>query len=252
MVSLPARIENGGCPRRTLTRKHVNTLTRKQVLRSLDWLTDFFSNFFTWMEALPPLWAYVTLFIVAYGENVVPPIPGDMVVVFAGYMAGVGELDLLAVIGLATVGGALGFMSMYAIGYRVGQAVLTSDRYRWLPREGIETAQGWLDRYGYGVVAANRFLSGARSVISLAVGIAQMRAVPVLVWSTFSAAVWCGLICYGGYVVGDNWPLVVEYVRAYGRIVASLLAVGAVAFLVYRYVAKEGEPEAKEGGEQDA
>jgi membrane protein DedA with SNARE-associated domain len=211
-------------------------------------LTEFFANFFDWMEALPAVWAYATLFIIAYGENVVPPIPGDMVVVFAGYMAGVGLLDLWLVVVLSTVGGAAGFMSMYAIGYYAGRQALTSDRYSWLPRSGIKKAQSWMDRYGFGVVAANRFLSGARSVISLTVGAAQMKPVPTLWWSTFSSALWCGLISTGGYFVGDNWRLVVEYVRAYGRWMVILLSVIAVIFAVRWYLTSG---RAEEGGSED-
>lgn len=198
-------------------------------------LADAFSNFFTWMEALPPIWAYVTLLIIAYGENVVPPIPGDMVVVFGGYMAGVGLLDLWLVIVISTAGGAAGFMTVYEVGRRVGHAAIESERYGWLPRSGFEKARRWMERYGYGVVAANRFLSGARSVISLTVGAAQMKPGPTLLWSTVSAALWCTLIASGGYVVGDNWRLVVEYLRAYGRWMLALLAVVAVIALVRWY-----------------
>lgn len=214
-------------------------------------MLEWFTNFFTWMEGLSPIWAYVTLFIIAYGENVAPPIPGDMVVVFGGYLAGLGQLHLGIVIFLSTVGGALGFMTMFAIGARLGKAVLDPDRFRWLPRNGIEKAQRWLQTYGYGVVAANRFLSGARSVISLTAGMGQMDAWRTFWWCTLSALVWTGLISYAGYAVGDNWQLVVTYLRAYGRVVLTLLlAVGAV-FVGRWYWNRRGTPAGKgeNGGE---
>jgi membrane protein DedA with SNARE-associated domain len=192
-------------------------------------MLDWFSDFFAWMEALPAVWAYVTLFVIAYGENVVPPIPGDMVVVFGGYMAGIGQLSLVVVIVLSTLGGALGFMSMYAVGYRVGAAVMDPDRLSWLPQEGFEKARRWVRRYGFGVVAANRFLSGARSVISLTVGMAQMSAWKTAFWCTLSALLWTGLISYAGFAVGENWEIVAVYLRAYGRLVLGiLLLIGAV------------------------
>ena len=52
---------------------------------------------------------------------------------------------------------------------RLPETTLDPDRYRWLPKQYIFKAQVWMKRWGYGVVAANRFLSGARSVISLTV-----------------------------------------------------------------------------------
>lgn len=186
-------------------------------------LLDGVSDFFTWMKALPAVWAYLTLFVIAYGENVLPPIPGDMVVVFAGYLAGVNQLHLGVVILLSTAGGALGFMTMYAVGYKLGRSVLNPDRLRWLPRQGFDRAQRWIHEYGYGVIAANRFLSGARSVISLTAGMFQMETTRTAWWCTVSALVWTGLISYAGYAVGENWDVVVDYLRAYGRIVLVLL-----------------------------
>jgi membrane protein DedA with SNARE-associated domain len=201
------------------------------------------------MKALPPVWAYLTLLVIAYGENVMPPIPGDMVVVFGGYMAGLGLLDLGMVIVLSTVGGALGFMSMYAIGYRLGRSVLQPGRLQWLPQEQFETAQRWIRRYGYGVVAANRFLSGARSVISLTVGMAQMSPWKTFGWCTVSAAVWTGLISYAGYSVGENWEIVVTYLRAYGRTVLVLLILAAAATVAYRVYGPGGADD--DGGRGD-
>jgi membrane protein DedA with SNARE-associated domain len=186
-------------------------------------LLDGVSDFFTWMKALSPVWAYLTLLVIAYGENVLPPIPGDMVVVFAGYLAGIGQLHLGLVILLSTVGGALGFMSMYAVGYKLGRSILNPDRLRWLPRQGFDRAQRWLHQYGYGVIAANRFLSGARSVISLTAGMFRMNVRRTAWWCTVSALVWTALISYAGYAVGENWDLVVQYLRTYGRIVLTVL-----------------------------
>ncbi|PSQ73104.1 MAG: DedA family protein [Bacteroidetes bacterium QH_6_64_77] len=150
------------------------------------------------MKALSPVWAYLTLLIIAYGENVMPPIPGDVVVVFGGYLASRGQLHLGVVILLSTVGGAVGFMTMYAVGYKLGRAVRDPDRLRWFPQESFDRAQRWIEEYGYGVIAANRFLSGARSVI------------------------------YAGYAVGENWGLVVQYLRTYGRVVLTLLVLLAL------------------------
>lgn len=196
---------------------------------------DWFSDFFVWMQGLPAVWAYATLLVIAYGENVAPPIPGDMVVVFGGYLAGLGQLHLGVVILLSTVGGALGFMTVFALGYRLGQTVLESDRLRWLPRDGVEKARRWIHQYGYGVVAANRFLSGARSVISLAAGLARMGPWQTFGWCTVSAFVWTALISYAGYAVGDNWEIVVVYLRAYGRIILILLLLVGGALLARWY-----------------
>jgi membrane protein DedA with SNARE-associated domain len=187
-------------------------------------MSELISDFFNWMQALSPLWAYVAIIVVAYGENVLPPIPGDMIVVFGGYLAGIGMLNLAVVILLSTVGGALGFMTMYAVGYVIGDAVLDPDRLRWLPKRYIGKVEHWLKRWGYGLVAVNRFLSGLRSVISVTVGVTRMHAGKTAVLCTFSAAVWTTLIATAGYFIGENWPVIGEYLSNYGQVVLVLIA----------------------------
>ena len=211
-----------------------------------DWLPAFVE----WMEQIPPLWAYLAIFAIAYGENVIPPIPGDMVVVFGGYLVGVGKLSMWLVVLLGTVGGALGFMTMYAVGYLVGEKVLEQRRIQWLPMDRVDPVRRWLRRWGYGVVAANRFLSGARSVISLTVGMAETPVMQTAAFATLSAAVWTSLIAYGGYALGENWPLVGQYIRAYGEFVLLALAILAVAFLAkYLYSRRFGSGgDGNEGG----
>ena len=197
-------------------------------------MAELFADIFTWIEALPPLMAYGIIFIVAYGENVVPPIPGDMVIVFGGYLAGIGQLNFFIVWILAIAGGVLGFMSMYAVGRRVGMAVYDPNRFKWLPKRYLEKTRAWVSRWGYGVVAANRFLSGARSVISLTVGMAKKNAFNTMLFSTVSAIAWTGLMVYGGYAIGENWQVVGEYIRVWGVLIVSLMVVGAVIFFVRR------------------
>jgi membrane protein DedA with SNARE-associated domain len=187
-----------------------------------------------WMEGLPAVWAYLVVLGIAYGENVCPPIPGDMVVVFGGYLAGSGALSLPVVVALAVLGGVLGFMTVYAVGRRFGRVVLEPGRFRWVPQKRVEQAQGWIQRWGYGVVAANRFLTGARSVISLAVGMGQMNAWKTAFWATVSAAVWCSLVAYAGYALGENWRLIRQYLARYSRIVLAVLGGALLVWGVYR------------------
>ncbi len=190
-------------------------------------MEQFFSDLIAWMTEVPPLWAYLVLLLIAYLENVVPPIPGDLLVVFGGYLVGIGRLDFTVVVALATLGGAVGFMTMYALGARIGTAVMDPQRFRWLPKDKVFKVRAWLKRWGYGVVAANRFLSGARSVISLTVGMAHMNAWKTTAFATLSAAVWTALITFAGYAVGDNWPVVSVYLRRYGQVVLAALALFA-------------------------
>lgn len=193
-----------------------------------------FSDIFNWISSLNPTWTYVVIFVIAFGENIVPPIPGDMVIVFGGYVASTTGVDFFVIWGVATLGGALGFMALYLFGYSMGNAVYSPDRYKWIPKNKMVKARDWVLRWGYWVIIANRFLAGTRTVISLVVGIAQMDAWKTMVACAISAFVWTGLITYGGYAIGENWEQMAEYLRVYGVgiLVVTLFAVGT-AILIY-------------------
>ena len=208
-------------------------------------MVDFLTDILTWMESLPPALMYLTVLVIAYGENVLPPIPGDMVVVFGGYLAGKTALSLAGVIALSTIGGAAGFMTMFYLGRRIGGAVRDPHKYRWLPKDQIATGQRWLSKWGYGLIAANRFLAGTRSVISLVAGMAHLPTRPVLLASSISAAIWCGLIAWLGFVIGDNWEVAGEYLSVYGQTVTWII-VGIAALYVLRRLTRRRKAAASE------
>ena len=185
--------------------------------------------FTAWLRTLPPAGIYAVLFAVAWGENVVPPIPGDVVVVVAGSFVALGLIGLVPAFALATLGSALGFLTVYAVGRRLGDAVHDPTRMRWIPRGPVRVAEAWLSRWGLGVVAANRFLSGGRAVIGLLAGASGLRPGPVALWATVSAVAWNAVLLGGGYLLGNEWGRVAVFLKAYGRIVTAALVVAAVA-----------------------
>jgi len=195
---------------------------------------DVLLDIVDWMASLPPIWAYGIVLGISWLENVVPPIPGDMVVVFGGYMAGLGLLNAPVVVGLSTIGGTLGFMSMYAIGHRLGVGLLDPDRFKWLPKKRIGRVRDKLQKQGFAIVAANRFLSGLRSVISLTVGMAHMDVARTWIWSAVSSLAWCTLLTVSGVIVGENWEVVSGYLQAWGGfIIALMMAVVIIQFVRY-------------------
>ena len=112
------------------------------------------------------------------------------------------------------------------------------DRFKWLPKEKILVVKSKLERWGFRLVAANRFLSGLRSVISLAVGMAHMPVRATLIWCSVSALVWTGLITAAGFFVGENWEVVGEYLRGYGVIITGIIVffwlIQGIRYLIQR------------------
>lgn len=193
-------------------------------------IPEFLQDFSNWMQALPPLGIYTTLFLVAYVENLIPPFPGDVNVLIGGYIVGLGLVGFAPALIVVSIGSALGFMTMYAVGKVLGDAVEDPQRLKWIPKGPVGSVKKWLQRWGYGVVAINRFLSGSRAVITLLAGASDLKPVRTALLALLSAAAWYALLLYGGYSVGANWESLIPYMRTYGRVIMAVLAVAAVVW----------------------
>ncbi len=191
------------------------------------------------LDNINPLVAYLILMVSAIVENIFPPIPGDTVTVFGAYFVSKGKLGFWGVYVSTTVGSVIGFFIMYLLGLKLGTRLLNA---RWTKKtfsaEKIKKVEYWFTKYGYWVVAANRFLSGTRSVVSIFAGFFGLRWQLVLLYSFISAAIWNGLLIYGGYLVGVNWQKITGLLKQYNQIVLIITAAVIVSYLFYRFMIK--------------
>ena len=186
---------------------------------------------------------YLVFFLVAYIENVVPPIPGDVLVAFGGYLAAESIIGLVPVLLLTTIASVIGFMSMYWIGSRWGAQIQKKERRFWLlrfiPLEYLNKVRSWMQRWGIGVVLANRFLAGTRSVISLTAGLSHTRISTTIICSTISSILWNGILLGFGWVVHENWRLIGEYLSVYGKVILGAIGLFILIRLSFYYYRKK-------------
>lgn len=186
------------------------------------------------MQGLSPVGILAFAFFIAFLENIFPPSPSDMLLVFCGTLAGVGAVNAPLLVFVASAGGCFGFLAMYWLGYRYGNRALESRLMRFIPRTSILKAERWFAKYGYWLILANRFLSGTRAVISLFAGISRLN-LPKTLTLTFAGTVaWNILLVVGGYFLGDRWRVLGEYLSLYGWIILIALAVIAAAWFVVK------------------
>ncbi|MCX8042495.1 MAG: DedA family protein [Desulfobacterota bacterium] len=194
-------------------------------------MEDFFIRFVEHCAGMP---GYALLAVFACIENLVPPMPGDTITVFGGYLAATGRLNLAGAIAATTIGSWAGFLCMLWCGRRLGEDFFLAHNRRLFPKRYFFNAFAWFRQFGYGVVLANRFLPGARSVISICAGIVGLHAGWVALCSLISCLVWNSLLIGAGYMVGENWQVVLLVLRRYNTVI---LTVGA-AVLLYVVIRK--------------
>lgn len=194
------------------------------------------------IQSLPPVSIYLVFFLVAYFENVIPPIPGDVLVAFGGYLAAESVVGLIPILVLTTVASVLGFMSMYWIGHRWGAQIEQKQKgvrvLRFIPVKYLNKVRLWMQKWGVGVVLANRFLAGTRSVISLAAGLGHTRISSTVLCSTISSVLWNGILLGFGWVVHENWKLIGEYLSIYGKVILGILVLYVLIRIGIHYYRK--------------
>lgn len=193
-----------------------------------------------WIYTLSPLSVLSVFFWVAYLENIIPPIPGDLLVVFGGYLAAEGVVTLPSLLIVTVIASVLGFMSMYAIGSYWGYQI-EQNRRVWVTRifgkKYFERGKRWMYKWGQGVILANRFLTGTRSVIALTAGIYRTKVNYTIFNAAVSSLLWNMLLLGAGWVVNENWEAIGGYLSLYGWTIMGILALAIlVRFLYVRYI----------------
>jgi membrane protein DedA with SNARE-associated domain len=179
--------------------------------------------------------SYGFLFLSSYVENLFPPAPGDTFTVIGAVLAGRGQLSFLPAYLSTLLGSVAGFMTCYAIGRRWGREWFHGRRSRIFSGEHLERVERWFGRYGLWVLVFNRFLSGFRSVVSFAAGMARMDAWKVFLLALVSCAAWNGLLMRLGLWAGGHWAGIV---RNYERVMLGVIA-GVLLFWWARSVIRK-------------
>jgi membrane protein DedA with SNARE-associated domain len=186
------------------------------------------------LQGLP--WEGVVLmtFLVAFAENIVPPLPSDIALVFIGTLVGLGTVSFYPVVVSATAGSTAGFMAAYWLGRRYGASIVG---WRWMPfltDSLLEKVRMWFDRFQVKIIIANRFLAGTRAVISFAAGMYQLPLLRTTMYSALSAFAWNCILVGVGMAVGNNWPVVERYLTTYGWITTTALVLAATTYWLWK------------------
>jgi membrane protein DedA with SNARE-associated domain len=183
------------------------------------------------LQQLPPLGVLALVFLIAYLENVFPPSPSDVLLVFAGTLVGVGAVGFAPMLIASTLGSTLGFMTAYLAGRYFERHVVEGRFSRFLPVNTIHQVENLFLRYGYSVIVANRFLSGTRAVVSFAAGMSQMNLTVTTALCAVSALAWNTILLILGRSFGSNWQKVAEYLLLYSKIVTIVIVIGLGIFV---------------------
>ncbi len=179
-----------------------------------------------WMRGAPPLPTLLLLFWASLLEYVVPPIPGDTLVIAGGVFAAQGVLPVVPTFLATTLGSIAGAVSEWGI----GRLVRHSPRIqRWSARvvapEKMAAFEASYRRRGRWFLLANRFLVGVRTTFLFLAGYSGVPLKDVLIYGSISAVAWNLLLVSAGYLLGAQLEAVFAFVRSYTTVAWIALAV---------------------------
>lgn len=189
-----------------------------------------------WLISLFGRFGYVALFAGVFLENAGIPVPGETVLLAAGFLSKTHVLRLGIVIPCAIIAAILGDNLGYFIGRRGGRAFAERyGKYIALTPSRLDAVDAYFRKHGPRTIFFARFVSGIRVVAAIFAGMSRIPWPTFLLYNATGAVVWGTVIAMVGYIFGQSWHLLERWVGGAGLFVAGALACGVLLFVLRRY-----------------
>jgi membrane protein DedA with SNARE-associated domain len=189
-------------------------------------------------------------------ENLIPPIPSEVILPLAGFRARTGTLNLLTVWPAATAGSVVGALVLYAVGAWLGYDRLHRlAGHRWFvlsSQKDLERGRDVFENHGGKMVLLARCVPFLRSVVSIPAGIAGMPILRFTLLTAIGSGVWNAVFLWLGWVLGENWDQVEGWLGPVSYVVVGLVAVGIVVLVVRRLRSRAASRRASDETSGDA
>jgi membrane protein DedA with SNARE-associated domain len=167
-------------------------------------------------------------------ENLIPPVPSEIVLSMAGYLASAGRVNLVLVAIAATAGSVGGALLLYWLGHAVGEERLR----RWLDHiplvdaDDLRLADRWFERHEKGAVFFGRMAPVVRSLVSIPAGANHMRLGMFTLLTTVGSGLWNCLFIGGGYALGSRWQELEKYSSYFDYAIMAFFAVAIASWVI--------------------
>lgn len=191
----------------------------------INWLVDAISTL-----------GYPGVFISVFLESFFAPIPSEIILPFSGFVASTGQMNLLIVIVIATIGAYLGSLPFYFIG-RWGEKPVVHfinkyGKYLFIRQGDVDKVFGAFDKYGKGVVFFGRLIPMIRTLISFPAGVAKMNFTRFSIYTLLGSLTWNVVLTYAGYQLGGHWNTVSVWIERYQNVILILIVIALVLYII--------------------
>lgn len=187
-------------------------------------------------------YGYIAVFILMTAESALIPIPSEVTMTFAGFLCGIGVINIWLVILIGTLGNLSGSLLSFWLGRAMGEGWIRSAIRKWgkwflIHEDDFNTALKWFEKYGQGITFGSRLLPIVRTFISLPAGISEMDLSLFTVFTFLGSLIWTAVLAYLGLKLGQNWTAVEPFFRKFQFVIIGLIVL-ALALYIYRHIKK--------------
>lgn len=160
------------------------------------------------------------------------PLPSEVILPFGGFLAAQGKLNFFLAALAGNVGGTVGSIVSYYLGFKGGRPLLERyGRYFWISQRELALADRWFARWGEATVFFTRLLPVIRTFISFPAGVARMNFKRFVVYTFFGSLPWSFFLTYLGFKLGQHWGVLQEWFHRFD--VAILLFLGILVLVFW-------------------
>jgi membrane protein DedA with SNARE-associated domain len=207
-------------------------------------LGNFLDGIKIWVENIISSMGYPGLYFVMFVENVFPPIPSEVVLPLAGSLSLTGRFSVWLITIVGMLGSLTGAFLFYGLGKWLGEErvrnfIAKYGRYALLSVDDFDTSLNWFDKYDDWVIFFSRMVPIVRSLISIPAGIASMNLTKFSIYTILGTALWSFILSYAGRLLGEQWPVITDFINTYQNVVVVIGVIVVVAFIASRLFRKK-------------
>lgn len=195
-------------------------------------IVEIVSNFVIY---LIESFGYLGIFLAMTLESACIPLPSEVIMPFAGYVVNEGNLSLIGITIVGTLGNLIGSLITYYIGLKGGRPALEKyGKYILITKDKLDLVDEIFSKYGSITIFIGRILPAIRTFISLPAGISRMNLKKFTLYTILGSLPWTLALGYIGVQLGQHWGIIRSYFHILDLIV-GIGIIGFIAYMIYKY-----------------
>ena len=182
--------------------------------------------------------AYLVICFAMFLENIIPPIPSEIIMPLGGFFVYQGNLNFYVLVIFGLIGTVLGAIPWYYLGKflnekKLANFVESKGKFLGITSKDLNKSKLWFDKYGVSLVFWGRLIPGVRTLVSVPAGIELMPLKKFLIWTTLGSLIWVVLLSLSGYIFGENYRIIETYINNFKIFIKPLLII-IFLFLIFK------------------